>query len=363
MQRSIFSLFTFLVSIILLVSCSADEDPIVLPPPFVGGTIDAEVGGEEQPNQVYIDLSSNSTTVIQRDSWDLGFSNAGEFRVILNSSNAMLAYKLEKTDFDQVSPADTIGLGAKLSLSAIFGALFSTVTPPWLSETSTWIDYPTRDLTRTALGEISEDPTQNFVFVINRGRNIDNSDKDWKKVLISRDASSYRIRYSDINGGNENEMSIEKAGNFNFSFLNFDQGLVQVEPQADSWDLAFTTWTELEGFGTDSIPYFFKDYVILNSFGVEASEVLIDSGAVLIEKFNDFSSEDALGINYTSRVNFIGGGWRTVASPTPGSVTGVRNDRFYVIKDPAGNYYKLLFTKMLNNSGQRGFPQILFDLL
>ena len=36
----------------------------------LGGNLAPEVGGPNQPNQVYIDLSSQQETVIQRDAWD-----------------------------------------------------------------------------------------------------------------------------------------------------------------------------------------------------------------------------------------------------------------------------------------------------
>ena len=42
---------------------------------------------------------------------------------------------------------------------------------------------------------------------------------------------------------------------------------------------------------------------------------------------------DLDGLDFSSAQNSIGSGWRTIASPTPGSVTGVKEDVFYVIKD------------------------------
>ncbi|MEQ8413220.1 MAG: HmuY family protein [Imperialibacter sp.] len=41
---------------------------------------------------------------------------------------------------------------------------------------------------------------------------------------------------------------------------------------------------------------------------------------------------------------------------------GVYEDRFYIIKDASGNYYKLKFTALMQ-TGERGKPQIASELL
>jgi len=52
-----------------------------------GGVFKPSVGGANEPNQVFIDLSTKSeTAVVKRDSWDFGFYCGDDFRVILNSA-------------------------------------------------------------------------------------------------------------------------------------------------------------------------------------------------------------------------------------------------------------------------------------
>ncbi|MNY82828.1 hypothetical protein D3C86_2251700 [compost metagenome] len=41
----------------------------------------------------------------------------------------------------------------------------------------------------------------------------------------------------------------------------------------------------------------------------------------------------------------------------------LRTDRFYVVKDPAGNIYKLKFTGGLSAAGERGYPTFQYAIL
>ena len=48
----------------------------------------------------------------------------------------------------------------------------------------------------------------------------------------------------------------------------------------------------------------------------------------------------------------------------PGSTGGVKTDRFFVIKDCGGNYYKLQFLSFgSGDSGERGRPELQYELL
>ena len=362
MKNQILILFLLAPALFLPFSCTPEDEGIPTIPAFEGGLIDANVGGDSQPNQVYIDLSKNSSTEFKRSDWDLGFSSDEDYRVVLNSSVGMMAYKLDKNNIDLVNAGDTVDLNQKLSLEAVFGALFGPQVP-WLPEAKTWIDDPSRDLSFTAIDEVQEDASGNMVYIINRGNDTDKNPREWKKIQILRIGNGYELKYADIFDPNHQSIIIEKNSDFNFSFFHFENGLVEVEPKKSDWDIAFTTWTELTDFGTEPVPYFFMDYVITNPFGVFVAKVDVQNEAKILEEYEAFSSSDLAGLNFNDSVNFIGENWRTIATPTPGSVTGVKTDRFYVIKDARGNRYKLIFTALLNEQGERGHPQILFDLL
>ncbi|MCE7993252.1 MAG: hypothetical protein HEP71_14800 [Roseivirga sp.] len=340
-------------------SCGDDDNPQIIPP-TASAIINAEVGGPTQPNQVFIDLSAENQTAIARNSWDLAFYNGTEFRVILNNATSALAIALNKTDIAAVSAADTLGLGTQLDIDAIFGALQGP-PPAWLGDAASWLDDPSGDLSNTAIEEISQAATSNPVYVLNRGKNPDGSQRGWVKIRVLRNTNDYTLQYAAIASSTFTELNISKNSDFTFSYASVDNGAVSVEPAAESWDLAFTTFTNLLPIGpTTSIPYLFKDFVIQNRNGVELAAVAVETNL----SYDSFSFSDIAEQTFTTDIASIGSGWRTVAQPRSPTPTGVKEDIFYVLKDAAGNHYKLRFTRMLNpETGERGFPQLQYDLL
>src|SRR5690606_16521049 len=100
-------------------------------------------GGPQQPNKVFVDLSANRQSYVNRSDWDLGFYMAeGQFRVILNSSSSMMARALDKNNLNDVTAADTIGWGVQLSTDAVFAAVTSGPPPAWIADAIDWIDDP-----------------------------------------------------------------------------------------------------------------------------------------------------------------------------------------------------------------------------
>lgn len=343
---------------ILFSACAEEEEPFIVPV-VEGAVIDAEVGGPSQPNQVYVDLSVEETTVVPRNSYDLGFFSGEDFRVVLNNSTSALAYALDKNDLNEVTAEDTLGLGRKLDVDAIFGALFGPPAP-WINDAANWMDHPSGDLERTAIAEVSANASANQVYIINRGNNPDGSKRGWKKLRVLRNGNGYTLAYADINAPNYQTLEIPKRADMRFVQVNFDEGIVEATPASKRWDLAFTTFTTLLPVdATTRIPYSFKDYVITNSSEVRVANV--NTGDIAYE---DFNAGHIAGLAFTSDVAAIGSSWRTVAAPNSGNSTGVVEDIFYVIEDTDQNRYKLRFTRMLNpQTGERGYPQLQYNLI
>ncbi len=343
-------------------ACNNDDDTPNLPATPPAGTlvVDAAVGGATQPNQVYIDLSDESATVVPRQSWDLGFSNESGFYVRLNPSVGMLAMALDKNDMNQVSAADTTGLSSQLDINAIFGALFGP-PPPWLFQASSWIDAPDGNLANTAMGAIAANDADNPVFIINRGNQPSGAPRGWMKIRVLQNGNGYELQYATIDATDFNSLNITKNELNNFEFVNLDQGTVSVEPAKAEWDFAFSTFTNLLPIDqTTAIPYNFQDFVVINSSGFEVAQVMVADGP----SFEAFAFADASGLTFSSSQNAIGSSWRTVAQPGSEAETGVNTDRYYVMRDAAGFLYKLQFTGMLNPlTGERGHPQISYSYI
>jgi len=103
------------------------------------------------------------------------------------------------------------------------------------------------------------------------------------------------------------------------------------------------------------IAYPFSDMVTINfRSGVQASEVL--TSAI---NYEDISLKQANSLTFSNISDVIGSKWRSTNPPT-----GVKADRFYVIRDAAGNIYKLKFLAMgVNDGGTRGRPQFAYKRL
>ena len=103
---------------------------------------------------------------------------------------------------------------------------------------------------------------------------------------------------------------------------------------------------------------FSQDVITINRLsGVEVATVMTET-----KTYADFKYEDVASAEFETAANTIGTTWRTPAMP--GSTGGVKTDRFFVIKDCGGNYYKLQFLSFgSGDSGERGRPELQYELL
>ena len=321
-----------------------------------GNSLEPEVGGPSQANQVYIDLSSGAMTTVPRVSWDLGFYSGSEFRVILNNSVKMSAKSMENIDLSAIVSEDNsmlIGQGAG---------------DPNL------IDNPTGLITGTAIAEISANDDDNFVYLINLGSNPSTTPpalgslatdtgghRGWKKVRILRDGSGYKLQYADLTDTTFSEVTINKDAAYNFSFFSFTtNNKVSVEPQKDKWDISFTTFTNLFGGNT---PYFFADFVVNNSRG----GALVYGVSTENFAYENFTLSNVDHSQFTDDQRGIGDSWRSTSAPGPDgfpvSQFVLKTDIFFVLKDPAGNIYKIKMTGGALPDLERGHPTFVYELL
>ncbi|KAA5538472.1 HmuY family protein [Paenimyroides baculatum] len=323
---------------------------------LTGKSLAPQVGGPSQANQVYIDLSSGAMTTVPRISWDLGFYSGNEFRVILNNSVKMSAKSLNSTNLATVVTEDNTMLISQGSGSV------------------DQIDNPTGVITGTAIAEVSANDAENSVYLINLGSNPSStvpplgspaadsgSHRGWKKVRILRSANGYKFQYADLNATTFNEVIIDKNAAFNFNFFSFTaNAAVNVEPQKEKWDLNFTTFTNIFGGNT---PYFFPDFVVNNSRG----GALAYSVSTADFSFDSFTMANVDQSKFINDQRGIGSSWRGTSAPGPDgnpmSQFVLKTDVFYVLKDPAGNIYKIKMTGGALPNLERGHPTFVYSLL
>ena len=324
----------------------------------LGTALAAEVGGPLQPNQVYVDLSSGKMTTAVRNSWDLGFYSGTDFRVVLNSSVKMAAKQLTTANIDEVQVAD------------------ETMIISQGTGIASQIDDPTGDITKTTIAAVSATDADNKVYLLYLGNKpaatapalgkegaVGGDARGWKKIRVLRSGSDYKVQYADIASTTHEEIVISKNSAYNFTFLSLiDKKVVNVEPQKNQWDINFTTFTNIIP-GATPTPYFYPDFVTNNLNGnAKAYQVLTSAFT-----YETFTLANVDNTKFTADQRNIGSNWRgtsvTGADGIPVSQFVLRTDRFFVIKDPAGNVYKLKFTGGAKADLERGHPTFQYAIL
>jgi len=302
--------------------------------------IAANEAGSAAGNSVYLDLSGNVQTPVLRDSWDLGFNSGADFRVILNNTNGASAIEINKSDINTVSDKDldisTLSVGQGVGTFALY-------------------DGVTGDITKTVIKEISATDADNKVYVINRAGgsgSVLTVDKIYK-VRVLRKGTGYTLQYAKLNETTFKTLDVTKDPTYNFQFASLEKGAaVNVEPAKARWDIV---WGYSLYF-TGTTPYAFSDLVFINQrAGVTAAEVLTSATT-----YDSFAEANVTGITFSADRDIIGSKWRV----TSGGTVGVKTDRFYLIKDAAGNVYKLRFLSFHpSDGGERGKPKLEYKLV
>ncbi|PWJ56697.1 heme-binding HmuY-like protein [Dyadobacter jejuensis] len=309
--------------------------------------------GSSAANSVFVDLSNNQQLAVERASWDLGFYTGDDFRVILNNTTSATTRATAKTDLNQVTASDTIPA--------------SNWSMGYTAESFELIDDITGDLSKTVIAAISSNDSENKVYILNRGTGGGVPARRWWKIRVLRKGSDgYTLQYAPITSNSFQTIDIAKdpSYHFNYVFLGQDNAasqtaqLTAAEPVANNWDFKWGYSLYETALGAGTIPYAFSDLIAINHrSGVMAAEV--STSTVSYENF----SEQHIGtITFEDDLYAIGANWRVTSSAT--EPIGVRTDRFYVIKDPAGNVYKIKFISFhANDGGERGKPKFEYQLV
>ncbi|WP_159090775.1 HmuY family protein [Aquimarina aquimarini] len=322
--------------------------------PAIGGVIAPEVGGHNEPNQVYIDLSSQTQSTIKRDQWDLGFYSGSEFRVKINGAIYMGAAQLDATDITTVREADVTALKDLIITSA--------------PNTAQYFDDPTGDITKTVIAEVSAKVEENKVYLLKLGYEVSTKEpkvgrvdisgelRGWKKIRILRDGDGYILQHADVDATTFEEIKIPKKSEYNFTFFSFNtKSIVDVEPMKDKWDLNFTVFTNIISFQPGVTgAYGFSDFITTDLLG-GANSYMVKTTEFTYE---DFALANIDNDKFIADQRGIGSNWRDLLGGT-----GLLTDRFFVLKDTDGNLYKIRFTAFTNESGVRGYPQFEYTLL
>ncbi|MDO5616030.1 MAG: HmuY family protein [Cruoricaptor ignavus] len=358
--KTIFVLLLF--GLVSLVSCIREDDTPVKVPPIVGAIISPDVGGATEPNQVWINLSDGKQTTNKRDSWDLAFYSGEEFRVVLNSSIMMAVGEIENaTDLNFVTPEMVNDLKTKVQVGNF-------------TANEQYIDDPSGNYLKqkTGIAEIKLEDSENAVYLLNMGRKLytgtvlpngvftGGEGRGWKKIKILRHTKGYKIQYADLEATSYQEIIVEKNSDYHFQFVNLEtQSLVNVQPKKKDWDLCFTVFTNLIQNPAISAftSYIFPDMVLNNRLS-NVQIYQVKTTEIAYEDFKKEHIKETLFIKDDQRA--IGSNWRTTTGPNGAEVF---TDRFFILKNADGFYFKIKFLRMKNEESYRGFPQFEYEPL
>lgn len=334
-----------------ILSCSKDETivvPELLPSDGKTQVLNGGPGGANAAHAVYMDFSSDRQDSVARSSWDLGFYSGQEFRVILNNMTSAGAKVLTKNNLNEVGAADTIGL-----------TLSTNQSNPQPSDLA-YFDDPSGNINGTVIPAVSANDADNKVIILNRGTGGATPTRPWIKLRILRNGTNgYTVQWAGITESSFRTTNIEKDAEYHFRFLSLQNGnAVKIEPKKTDWDMVWSYSVFRTNFGGGDVPYNFSDLVAINTMGgVQAAQIL--SSTV---PYAEFSEANLATTTFTADRWVIGSNWRSSAPPP--AVSGVRTDRYYVIKDPANNIYKLRFISFsAADGGVRGYPVIEYKLV
>ena len=289
----------------------------------LGRSLAPEVGGPNEPNQVYIDLSSEKATVVQRDTWDLGFYAGSEFQVAINGSIYMATAQLNETNIDAITQADVSDLKPLVAVGT--------------QDSQPYVDHPDGDITKTAIDAISDTDADNKVYLVNLGYEVGTTaaeqgtvavtgdTRGWKKIRVLKRGDDYVLQYADLSDTTHQEVTISKTRGYNL----------------------------IEEYGS----YGYADGVLHNrKGGVVAYAINTDE---LSTTYDDFSLSNLNTANFQEDQRAIGGSWREVINEDK----ILYDNMFYIIQDLNGNTYKLKFTALVSDQGERGYPEFKYELL
>jgi len=320
------NILVFFILIIVLSSCFKEDEKLTISKPSATET-DTIVLGNTYYNQSWVDLNGlieKSKSKI--DNWDLEFScNENDFIIRLNSALSMYAGTNKDTVFENVISEE----GIPMRFDASSGNTDSLAFGGWYEET---------------IGDVFAVRSNHFVYVVNRGLDSDLNELGFKKVQFFIENQNYVMRYANLDGSEENTISISKDESFNYIQFSFENGIVNIEPPKKEWSLEFSRYSTIL-FTNEGDPY---DYnvvgVLLNPYKLKAAETEFN--------FDDIVLSDTALLQFSSKSDVIGYDWKEYDFDN-GTYTILPNKN-YLIKDKDGYFYKLRFLSFYDQFGNKG---------
>lgn len=324
------NLLLYFALIFLFTSCEKEDVAIKLPPPGNLQLMTANMGSYYD-NQVYVDFETGSQKTVPYRLYDLAFeaSPAG-YRIYLNTGKFMFVATTASNDL----------------------ALADSTAQLWQTEPDNLYDDSTAFSNLNLPGNTNAGP----VYIIDRGRTEHFGSTRWRKMqVLWVNATEYRIRFSMYNNTQVTEFTIPKNPDYSLMYFSFENNgkMVEVAPKKNNWDVVFTKYTHIYLSEAVNSPYRF--YLVcgalLNRWSENENAIAKKDSTPLYKPFTDITAADIGNFNFSKNAAEIGFEWKNYDFNLGYTIYP---DKYYMLKDPSGYYYKIRFIDFYDDQGNKG---------
>ncbi|MFA6403468.1 MAG: hypothetical protein WCX31_17875 [Salinivirgaceae bacterium] len=309
-----------------LVSCTEDEDPIVVVGPKI--KTDSLTMDVRYANDIYYSLKDGVISTPSRTEWDIAFyTNPQTSTIITNDGNGVVLYVWPNGKKGDWAAADTTGLST-------WSPLFNTYSD------TTWENgaFDKNALGHPDYGWCVYNSTNHTLF----GDSIHIvkfNDGSVKKLFIEkRDATNntFYIQFSNLDGSDSTSAQIPCNSYLDKNLIHFsiiNNQVVAHEPAKATWDLLFTKYADIG-----------------NNFGAVTG--VLTNNKIQVAKMvdTDTASNDYSNATFSKALNTIGWDWKTLHMETSPIYYTINPKTLFFVKDLNNNYYKIVFTKFAGSS-------------
>lgn len=190
--------------------------------------------------------------------------------------------------------------------------------------------------------DITHNVTGNALFVYKTVGTGAPGTSQWKKVWIkdlSASTAAYTILVADLNGANEQTITISKQGatGKNFIYYSFATGQTyNDEPAAESYDLVFSKFED--------------EYSFMGGTSIQAVTGVEVAPGALVAKAAGILPDDANSGDFTltDYLYGVGADWKVVNTQT--FLFDIEDSLSYFIQDQAGSIWQIRFTGFVGSS-------------
>jgi hypothetical protein len=316
--------------LILFASCEKEDSAYTLPPP---GDLQSMVAamGNNYENQVFVDLSTGEQVTRSYKLYDIALEASPDgWRLYLNTAKFMFLANTGDTSF---ADADSMNV-------------------TWKTETDHLYDDS------TAFGDWRAAATlgASEVFIIDRGRAEHFGADRWRKLkVIAGDQGSYTLQFCNYNNTSLTTYTVTKDPNYSLMYFSFSGGgqQVQVAPPKNRWDLVFTKYIHTYYSEPPESPYRFYMVcgALLNRWSDARNAIVKQDSTIGYIPFEEVKATDMITYSFYKEAAIIGYDWKDFDFNL--GYTLLLN-RYYLVLDPAGYYYKLRFYDFYDDLGNKG---------